>query len=186
MVTLTPVAKYGDVDDVRKHSEYTPAAAPLALTDSITLVADTNDEATLVATLVGEPLLHAVDDTTNADPSLLTSNRPAPLTSIAAAEALASITLGVSDVTLTTFSPPASTYDNEGDHRAHTRYTPAAALESTSTCSTITDPDPLLEHDVPLTTVGLELFGAEHDTASTNADTSPLTSGIDKPPTATT
>ena len=184
-MTLTPVAKYADVEDVRRHSEYTPAAAPLALTDSVTLVADTNDEATPVTTLLGAPL-HALDDTTNADPSLLTSNRPAPLTPTVDSDALAASTFGHTDVTLTTFSPPASTYANVGDHRAHTRYTPAAALASTSTCSTITDPDPLLEHDVPLTTVGLELFGAEHDTASTNADASPLTSGIDTPPTATT
>ena len=185
MVTLTPVAKYGDVDDVRKHSEYTPAAAPLALTDSITLVADTNDEATLVATLIGKPLLHALDDTTNADPSLLTFTSPTPTTAIDDTAPLAAITLGVSDVTLNTFTPPTSTYGDPAVHRAHQRYTPAGAAAVTATVNTIVAPDPLLTDDVPMVTVGFAVLGVEHDAAITNAIPSPDTLGIDDPLTVT-
>ena len=183
-MTLTPVAKYDDVEDVRRHSEYTPAAAPLALTDSITLVADTNDEATPVTTLLGAPL-HALDDTTNADPSLLTSNRPAPLTPIKDSDALAAITFGHTDVTLTTFSPSTSTYGDEEVQREHKRYMPAAALPPTDTVSVIVAPEPLLTDEVPVTTAGEVALGVEHDAAITNADPSPATLGIDAPLTVT-
>ena len=76
IVTVKPLQLYGIDDDVRRHREYTPVVAPVSITVSTIEVEDENTDATLVTELVG--LEQAVDDTTNADPSPLTSTRPTP------------------------------------------------------------------------------------------------------------
>ena len=50
MVTFTPVTKYALDPDERMHSGYTPAAAPLSLTDSVAELEFVNTELTIVDT----------------------------------------------------------------------------------------------------------------------------------------
>ena len=76
IVTVIPLQLYRLDDDVRMHREYTPVVAPVSITVSTIEVEDENTDATLVTAVVG--LEQAVDDTTNADPSPLTSTRPTP------------------------------------------------------------------------------------------------------------
>ena len=185
MVMVTLVPKYDDVEEVRKHNEYTPATALLSLTYSVTLVGEEYAEDTLVTTLVGVPL-HTVDDITNADQSEATSTRPAPVTPIVDTAVLAAITLGDKDVTLITLRPPASTYSDDCVHREHSRYTPAGVLPFTAHVNVITEPYPLLDViHVPAITAGFVAFGVEHDDAITNAIPSPDTLGIHDPLTVT-
>ena len=104
-----PVPKYElDADD-RIQSEYTPATAPLSLTDIVKLVGEEYVEDTLVTTLVGVPV-HDVDEITKADPSPATLTKPAPVIATVDRDALAGITVGDSEVTLRMLSGPASMY----------------------------------------------------------------------------
>ena len=175
---FTPVQKYELPDDKRMHTAYTPAAAPLALTDSVIAFADVNTDATLVDATAEHD---TVDDAiTNAAESPLTFTRPAPAKATDCTTLVAPITLGVTDVTDTTLSDPAVTYTDVDVHRTHSRYDPAAAPDAFTVTLTL-DPDPLLDVDVPLTALTLE-----HDADTTNALESPLTFGIDPPLTTTT
>ena len=100
------------------HSEYTPALAPVSTTVSAIDVDDENTDATLVTALVGLP--HAVDDTTNADPSPFTATRPAPTRATDWPVALSTgSTFGVNDVTDTTSNEPAKKYGVVDVHRTH-------------------------------------------------------------------
>ena len=81
IVTVNPLEKYPLVDDARMHNEYTPAAAPVSTTLSVTELDDKNTELTLVTALTG--LAQEAEDTTNADASPLTFTSPAPTTEIA-------------------------------------------------------------------------------------------------------
>ena len=116
MVNVTPLEKYELDDDVRIHNEYTPALAPVSTTVSAIDVDDENADATLVTALVGLP--HAVDDTTNADPSPFTFTRPTP-TNATATEATAGITVGETDVTDTMSNVPIKKYGDDAVHRPH-------------------------------------------------------------------
>ena len=88
------------------HSSYTPALAPSSTTLNISDVDDKNTELTLVTTLDHDE--HPVEDTTNADESLLAFTRPAPTTEIHCTVPItAGITLGVSVDTDTIANGPA-------------------------------------------------------------------------------
>ena len=114
---FTPVQKYELPEDKRRHTAYTPAAAPLSLTDSVIAFADVNTDATLVDATAEHD---TVDDAiTNAAESPLTFTRPAPAKATDCTTLVAAITLGVSDVTDTTSNEPATKYGDAAVHRAH-------------------------------------------------------------------
>ena len=118
IVSVSPLEKYALVDDVRRHSEYTPALAPVSTTLRLIPVDDENTDATLVTPLVG--LVHTVDDTTNAVASPLTFTRPAPTNATLCPVPLnTGSTLGVTDVTDTIENAPTKKYGDPLVHRPH-------------------------------------------------------------------
>ena len=111
---MTPVDTYELKDVGRIHNGYTPAVAPVSITLNVISVNDENAEFTLAGVLLP---LHELDAITNADMSLETFTKPAPLTTMVCGMPLTiGITLGVREMIPNT---PASTYGDPDFHRTH-------------------------------------------------------------------
>ena len=106
------VSKYGVEGEVRRHSEKTPAAAPLSLTERLTEDEEENVELTLVTTDNGEEE-HDVEEITNALASEATFTSPAPTRARESGVLTGGIMLGVTEVTLTMLKGPATKYGDK-------------------------------------------------------------------------
>ena len=109
MVIFNPLEKYELVDDVRMHSEYNPATAPVSTTLRVISVDEENTELTLVTTLVGVPV-HELNEMTNALLSPFTFASPTPLITIDCPVPVnTGITFGVNEETETIPNTPTRT-----------------------------------------------------------------------------